>query len=451
MRKYVALAALVSIVASTGACDGRVMVEPDTVPGPNHDLVLAGNGHFFFRPPLASTQTTQGEFNPNLAPVVEVCHVTSSACEVVARFSTVGGTHGETIAVDEIGEQYAVNWQTASYGLQDGVYQISVRTASSQVGNTLLGTVDVDVTPTGRPVSSARPNINNGSNLAIKFRIEHGALCATAGCLETSVGGQGGTFTLEDSLAGAEFPAGAIPPGAGNVNLVVERFTDHSQACLPTNYPQFEGCYRFRTEPHVTFDELVTVGICLDPAAHAVDAQLELQKWDEVDPATLISLPRVFDIDFLDCADFQISQGPASLGDRLARAGNWLLSPLARVLTPAPVFAGVITPYGGKLSDFSRIGWVQPLQISALPAGTSALVGTALTPSPSIRVTSTRTGANVAGVPIAWTATVGGGSFSLASGVTDVSGIMATTWVLGSLPGANAAVAAGSNPRPFWP
>ncbi|MEO5510807.1 MAG: hypothetical protein ABIS27_09260, partial [Longimicrobiales bacterium] len=51
----------------------------------------------------------------------------------------------------------------------------------------------------------------------------------------------------------------------------------------------------------------------------------------------------------------------------------------------------------------------------------------------------------------AWTATVGGGSFSPASGITDAVGIMGSTWVLGSLPGANGAVAAGSNPRPFWP
>ncbi len=446
MRKLAALVAVASIVA----CDGRGMVGPTGVAGPNHAMVQAGNDHFFFLPPLVkSTQSPNGEFNPNLAPVVEVCRVTSSTCDLVARFSMTAGTHGETVTVNALEEHYKVNWNTGLYAIQAGVYRISVRTAASDVAHTLLGSQDIDVTSTGRSASD-KPNIRKGQTLPIKFRIEYGALCSTDGCLETSVGIAGGTFTLEDSIAGADFPDGAIPASAGRVNLIIERFTDHTTACLPTNYPQYEGCYRFRTEPHVTFNELVTVGICLDPSAHAIEAQLELQKWDEVDPALLISLPRTT-VDFLGCEDFQLSQGPSTLAGQLARAGGWLLSPLARMFTPDAAYAGVITPYGGKLSDFSRIGWVRPLQINALPAGASSSVGTALTPSPSVRVTSARTGALVEGVPIAWSVTLGGGSVSPAAGITGVDGVMSTTWVLGALPGANRAMATGSNPRPTWP
>ena len=60
-----------------------------------------------------------------------------------------------------------------------------------------------------------------------------------------------------------QFPEGALTE---TVTLIIERYFGE---CLPTDAPQYQGCYKFRTEPHIENFELpATVGVCLfDPAA----------------------------------------------------------------------------------------------------------------------------------------------------------------------------------------
>jgi hypothetical protein len=119
------------------------------------------------------------------------------------------------------------------------------------------------------------------------------------------------------------------------------------------------------------------------------------------------------------------------------------MSPFKRALTPDALQAAVISPYGGKLSDFSRIGWVRPLQMAVVSSGTNS--------GPVLKTVSTITGAPVPGVPIAWTVLLGGGTVSPANTVTDANGSSKTIWTPGPLPGMNELKATASNPLPGWP
>src|SRR5207253_3177975 len=53
----------------------------------------SGNAHFFFLPPLVSSPTFSGAFDPTISPVVTVCQLSADACSpVVAQFSMTTGT-----------------------------------------------------------------------------------------------------------------------------------------------------------------------------------------------------------------------------------------------------------------------------------------------------------------------------------------------------------------------
>src|SRR5437879_11804707 len=63
--------------------------------GPTFEFVdgaHGGNAHFYFLPPLVSTPAVTGTFDPNQAPVVEVCQLASTNCSpIVAQFSMATG------------------------------------------------------------------------------------------------------------------------------------------------------------------------------------------------------------------------------------------------------------------------------------------------------------------------------------------------------------------------
>lgn len=445
MRRLMAVAVVLGV--GTVACDSRGMVGPGgQTARPQQAVILAGHGHFSFAAPLASPTPPNGTFNPRVSPVVEVCRITVAGCPIVATFTLESGPLGQVVTVDQQSEVYKAAWLLDG-SMPNGDYRISVRGASSNVTNTFLGSVDVSIIPPSASATSL-PSFPNNSPLTIRFRIEEGALCEADECVETSLDETGGKVTLEDSLAGAYFPPGSIPDEVGHVNVIIERFTDRSEPCLPTNHPQYEACYRYRTEPHVTFEVPVTIGICLDPAAQSFESELELQKWDEVNPNTLVSLPRT-SVDFLDCDGFQVSAAPQGAMGRLAGAASKLFSPLGRALSPDALHAAVISPYGGKLSDFSRIGWVRPLRMSAAPAPSSFALSSTSTPPMDVRVTSTLTGAPVAGIPVAWTTSGIAKAFPAVT-TSDADGRTATMWSLGGT-GHFTLTATAGNPKPGWP
>lgn len=449
---HVAFSAVVVVGLLAAGCGDSADPLRPAQRGPAVDLVQGGNGHFFFLPPLGPTPQPNGAFNPRLAPVVEICVLnqlrTACAAPPFASFTRTGGTMGETIAVDPGHERYAVDWDTGDYGLADGVYRVFVRSGPSGTESKELGYADVaiaqDALVAHQMAGPGTLSLATGQTLPIQFRIEEGALCAATSptCFEGSVGNAGGTVT--DGEAGVQFPQGAVPEEAGLINIVIERYKGPN-ACLPTFQPQYEGCYRLSMEPHVALEKLVVIGVCLDPAAYGFVDQMELQKWNEVDPQTLISLPKA-DVDFLECDDFVVGMNASGFMGRLARA----VAPVLDLVRPRPLYAG-IRPFGGTASDFSRVGWVRPLAISAAAGdGQTGTAGVALPVNPTAAVKSRLTGAPVAGVPVGFAVTAGGGFVDPMSAATDGAGLASAVWTLGA-PGANALLVSGSNPLTSWP
>jgi len=209
--------------------------------------------------------------------------------------------------------------------------------------------------------------------LPIKFRIELGAF-ATGGsctdCAERTVTNAGATFTTSTGFAGALFPAGWLPSGFDQVVVTIERVTvnnsdeDVSKRCIPFSQDQFEGCYRFRTNPSVgNFAKLVTAGVCLTlPESDPRHATLELFSVEEPigDPPSIRVLPNV-PAPFVHCEGFASAAPRAHPLLNLARRlGEWV--------SPSSLYAAHVGA-GGLTGSFSRIGWAVP------PAPSGVLYG----------------------------------------------------------------------------
>ncbi len=133
------------------------------------DGAHGGNAHFFFLPPLVAAPAYAGVFDPSLNPVVTVCRLIEGACgSTIATFST-GGPKSTRIRVDEIAEQYHVNWKTTTT-LAGHTYRVQVSLESG-----VLGYADVYVAaPRNRGLAGVH-RATAGATVAIKFRIEEGA------------------------------------------------------------------------------------------------------------------------------------------------------------------------------------------------------------------------------------------------------------------------------------
>jgi len=458
--RLLAVAGLLALSACSDASDPSGA--PSHVAAPQAVVVEGGNDHFFFLEPIGGP-AANGDFNPALSPGVEVCRTDpqalglpgADACvATVARFGA--GQPDGPIAIR--GQSYGTQWNFGFGELADGIYRVLVRAGTSP-GSRLLGYADVGIgrtlpaydpanDPVFRPAAGSR-------TLPIRFRIEYGALCEFGvDCFEGMVDENGGVFVTPSEHGGAQFPIDAVQ---GPHTLVIEQVPAGAVPyCLPTHHPQFEGCYRFTIEPNVTFAEEVLVGVCLDPAAIPFETQLELQKWDEVDPATLVSIPRRI-VDFLECADFQVTaMADASMGwlASASRAASSLLRPFVRAFGPTPLLAGTRSPFGGGLNDFSRLGWVQPLELEVVAGdGQEACESTTLPQDPTLRVRAIlgdgTVPAEVAGVPLHFTPSAGGVA-DPASAFTNAFGLASTSWTLGAA-GANTLDVDGSTPSDVWP
>jgi len=428
------------------ACDNTVPTGSMQDPSPRAaklDGANGGNPHFYFLPPVAPNPTYTGVFNPNLVPTLEICGTTEQDADghcvtLVAKFYTYV-QNGQTTLITVETDKYQLNWKADLYPIAEEVaFRVVVH-----LGDEMLGFFDMKKSQGTYRDADTNAVISANSNVPIKFRIEEGALCGDAPeCFEGSVGPNGGTFTIDGpngtKPAGTEFPAGALDQ---NVNLIITSI--ESGECLPTDVPQYRGCYRFETEPHVeNFTLPATVGICLTEAAGVPfynDGQLQLWKWSETNGDQLQELEKVI-IDYLVCPDPNTlsARGGNSLLLGAARAGSWLLKPLAAVFGPSEAYA-MIGYEGGKLGNFSRIGWVRPLKVE-IKAGNNqtGLVGQPLPIDPQVRVTN-KYGNTVQGVPfrtIDWTPSVNG-SASPSTNITDMLGQAATSWTLSTTPGIN--------------
>lgn len=148
-----------------------------------------GNEHFYFLPPLVKGASYSGEFDPTLAPQVEICAAAdatadggcdSSSEPLVASFSMTSGAGAEIIRMEPGEEHYIVNWRTDQSDLTVGAtYRIAVT-----VGSEVVGYAEVQVAATGKEMKNVDTDeaiaLKDGRTLAISFRIEQGAVSAPA-------------------------------------------------------------------------------------------------------------------------------------------------------------------------------------------------------------------------------------------------------------------------------
>jgi hypothetical protein len=467
MRSRISAAAVLFLLVLSTACDQRAPTDPAArTPDPLAAILdgsSGGNAHFFFLPPVVKKATFTGVFNGSVAPTVEICTSTQQNAQghctsLLARYKRfpVAGDEVEPITVSLKGEKYTVNWNTK---LKPGPLNVPFRMVVL-LGDIQLGYVDLIRTANNsvkNTTTGTTLNRNIDGTVPIDFRIENGVLCATTSteCFEGSVGPNGGTFTITRNdgtkPAGTQFPAGALDE---TVTLIIERYFGE---CLPTDVPQYQGCYKFRTEPHIENFELpATVGVCLfDPAALPFfnSGQLRLWKWSEETGDPILELERVT-IDYLECPP--ITQIGMRTNNSLllgaARAGAMLFRPLASLIMPREAYA--LAPYeGGKLINFSRIGWVRPLSVEITGGnGQTGTAGKPLTTPLSMRVIN-KYGSVIQPLPgrtLNFTPS-GNGSANLPATITDGAGSASTIWTLSTTPGANTLLARTPTSRAIAP
>jgi len=299
-----------------------------------------GNPHFFFLPPLVAQPSFSGVLNPHLAPLVQICTLTSAgACDPTSAPLDPG-------PVLLRGDHYEVIWHARAAGVAPArTYRVQVF-----AGGELLGFIDTQVDRTGGVATSAGGVIvgrGDRGTLPIKFRIEHGALCAGhPDCGEAVIGTGGGTVIVTSGLAGAFFPPGALP--ATVTVFVAQTPTSPTAPCLPVDLVQRGGCFTFRTDPGpTTFTVPVTVGICVEIVAWT-QQELSLLHLMQVDlvanQPVMTTLPNA-PAPFLTCD----APHPLGLGPRV-------LDRLRRLVVPAPLYAAHLG-VGGLTGSFSTIGW----------------------------------------------------------------------------------------------
>ena len=465
MRARISVAVVLFVGFVISACDQGAPTDPARGPAARAAILdgsAGGNAHFYFLPPVVKKASFSGVFNPNISPTVEICADTQQdgfghCTTLIARFKrhAAPGEEVEPIAVSLKGEHYAINFRTTQYTIpQDVPFRLVVLAGDFQLGY-------VDLIRNGKNFRNQTTGellnrIVDGT-VPISFRIENGAFCANSSveCLETSVGPAGGTFTIERNdgtkPAGTQFPAGALNE---TVTLIIERYLGE---CLPTDAPQYQGCYRFRTEPHIDNFELpATVGVCLfDAAAQPLydSGQLRLWKWSEKAGDAILELERVT-IDYLECpTTTQIGmRGGSPIMMGAARATAMLLKPLASLLMPREAHAFGIYE-GGKLINFSRIGWVRPLAVEIKSGNEqTGKAGAPLAAPLSMRVINKygTVSQGVAGRALTFTPS-GDGSANPSAAFTDALGDASTSWTLATTPGANSLLARALTSRPIAP
>lgn len=175
--------ALLLLVAGSCTADRSNPVAPSWSE-PGHvisDGAHEGNEHFYFLPSLVPQPSLAGTFDGSLAPEVQICAWNGSACTaMLAFFTTEAGYGSESIRVDQTEEHYVVNWHTAEIldtypRAEDEVFRIRVLAQGQELGH-----ADLAVVASGKDLKNVNTDeyvpLKDGRTLAIKFRIEEGAI-----------------------------------------------------------------------------------------------------------------------------------------------------------------------------------------------------------------------------------------------------------------------------------
>lgn len=386
MKRSVVAVSLALALAAVGCRDRSALTSPRRLSTDFLDgSVAAGNPHFFFLPPIIGQPTFAGTFNPNLAPVVEICLL-----DVGALQDPIGCHPGALpispgpVDLDGVNTQYHVDWHTDAPAVDPTqFYRIQVfgSLQAFNSGTKPLGFADIKPVVNGGQLKNVNTGefigLVDGRTLPIKFRIEQGATCfGLTDCVEQTLG----PSTMTQNVVSPDgFGAVSFPPGYFNetVTLTIHRLPPQ---CLNTVFEQFEGCYNFTTSP-LAGDVLGCLATPTDPTKCArVEVCLNVSGEDprhnhvalfRSDPLqTATELPEARDM-LISCTLFgpfpSLGLGPHGITDLARATWHGMRSALGRLLAPEPLFARSAMAHlglGGLSCCFSNFAWAEPLQMS---------------------------------------------------------------------------------------
>ena len=413
------------------------------------------NGDFFFLPPMVPDPSgaltyDAGGFDATMSPRVEICLLTTTEPRACAA-EPFRVFEGAAISVSTTDEHYHVNWHTNEDDLSvDHLYRIAIsvprREHDGQMLYRTLGFADVDPVNTGKELKNIATGqvigLVDGRTLPIKFRIERSPSCEESDdCVEAVLSDEGGRVETETGYAIAEFPAGWLPEGFADEDVVVTirriaigSAPGQDPSCHGTAHVQYEGCYDFETYPDVgTFALPAVISTCIEPDAAPFEELLQLAASDDGENFRLLPPRRVT----IECEGFQGTQAPIGFLGRIGERMLALGMRLGVALAPRELYA-VDKGRGGAIDSFSRGGWVLPLSMSLLsPEGETYTVSTGARLPVSVLVRSAHETEEdptpVAGLPVAFTLSDGGGTLDPAVVPTNADGVASTTWTVGAV------------------
>lgn len=392
MRFRVLSAFLVALLAS--ACSDTSPVQPggdaDFGPvQPSFDIVDAGNGGlpgFWFLPPLAKQVSTEGVFDPDLQPSMEVCELTGNPrftdAVCVPDMAPVKTFLAGSAEVGD--DSYAFPWNTSPTGEMDPekFYRIQIFLNGNR-----LGYLDINPQyPSGQSPGEDYEGLyafRVGENLPVKVFITGDAPCAhtddyVVQCAASAViDGDGGILSLEmDGYAklSVVLPQGALP-GENHppVILTIERINpalfselNDGEECIPSfDAPLFGDCLRVTTDPEIdgSLDIPAVVEMCINPDAQGLpsgqDQALQIIRYDG---GVWQGLPMV---DASTCDFTQNTVGLVPVPEEgLLRYAALGINTVARFFGPEPLGAHGEIRLGGASSEFSRFRWGLPGQMT---------------------------------------------------------------------------------------
>jgi hypothetical protein len=380
MKRTVVILSLALAFAAVGCRDRQSLTSPHRLSADFSDgRTTSGNQNFFFLPPLVGQPSFSGTFNPNLAPVVEICQldVDPTTKIPIGCNTTVLPINPGPVQLDGTSQQYQVNWHTDAPAIDPSLFYRIQAFSSIQafsLGTAPLGFADIDPVANGSQLKNVNTGeyigLVDGRTLPIKFRIEQGATCfRLTACFEQLVGPNPTVLdvtTPPTNLVAVSFPKDYLQQ---TVTLTIAQVTS---GCFDGSAPTLAafGCYSISTSPLAvppftcanTAATCARVEVCptllvADPIYH----DLRLYKADPPAPAQLLTEATAMLI--TNCEPWVPPSGLGSSGHRigdLARGWYAVVNALRRLVMPAPAYGASAMAHlglGGLTCCFSNFGW----------------------------------------------------------------------------------------------
>ena len=428
------------------ACqDRRTPTSPPDAPALEiRDGFSDGNPHFFFVFPIRAVDVQPPKtapFNPDLAPVVDICEWDGSACVQQISHLTMspGGLLDHVFVLPQV-ELYLVLWRTDQLHLRaDKIYRITVL-----VGTRVLGFADVDVVRTLWEAAQVDRNqfvpLLKNQILPIPFRIEKGALCDGQDCDSKSIDlTKGGSVVLATTGDRVDIPAQT----SGQVVAVTVRpCTDPNG--LGIDLPKFGNCLAVTADPPLAapLSPPATVSICslhdnIPALVHAQQDLVALHRQDITPGATLVSaLPHSTDFcpKPIGAAPLPPARNWIEAGWRAVRHG------VASLFGVRPLHAATAmldVGGGGETPTFSDFQFALPAKMAILTGAVQSVLPNNAVPIPPAVLVTDAADRPVGGARVHYRITsTNGGSITPTDGIAfsdPVTGLATlTSWQVGN-------------------